>query len=289
MRIRLSASQIVDADDCRRLYWFKHIAKVKVVGLVANLAFGRCIDVSVREYLRALTLGTALPDPVDRFLELWNTARRESELVYAATQSPADFEHMGQELMTQWPLAWEQTGFQVVTDQAGHPLLDVNLKLPLGHASGIELWLSGRLDLVVYTAEAQLGVVDIKTAARVHTPLFTHRSDQLTTYQLLLEGHRRRLGLACVEWLGFFDLVKRKRAAKIEPPRLVAPRSTADLVEFRRKLFWLADDIRRGRFAKVSRHQYNSPCERCDFARCCVAGDTEGLILSDEAKRMLAA
>ncbi len=79
---------------------------MKVIGQAANLAFGRCIDVSVREYLRALTLGTALPDPVDRFLELWNTARRESELVYAATQSPADFEHMGQELMTQWPSAW---------------------------------------------------------------------------------------------------------------------------------------------------------------------------------------
>lgn len=117
MYIRLSASQIVDADDCRRLYWFKHIAKVKVVGLAANLAFGRCIDVSVREYLGALTLGTSLPDPVDRFLKLWNTARHESQLVYAATQSPADFEQMGRELMTQWPLAWEHTGFQVVTDR----------------------------------------------------------------------------------------------------------------------------------------------------------------------------
>lgn len=282
MQIRLSASQIAAADDCRRKHWYQSIAKVRTAGYPANLAFGHCVDVSVREYLLALTKGAELPDPVERFREAWALRCDEDELVYAATQTPEQFERMGQDLMQQFPDAWDKTGFEVALDHRDEPLLDLRLKARLGSESGVELVLDGVIDVVAYTQAAELAVVDIKTSQAPHTRLYTHRADQLTSYQLLLEAHRQRLGLPKVERLGFLDLLKRVKSSRIEPPILVPVRSDAELLEFRQKVFWLADDIRRQRFPRVSRMQYNAPCELCDFAAHCVHGETDGLIFPDQ-------
>jgi hypothetical protein len=284
MKIRLSASQVAAADDCRRLHWYRSIAKVRVEVQAANLAFGKCIDVAVREYLDQLTRGNALPDPVARFTELWAEQRTQYELSFASTQTPEDFLKMGVGLMEVFPSAWEKTGYTVVTDAKGEPLLDLNLKAFLGTEMGIQLWWSGVLDLVVYTAEMETAVIDVKTGATVHSPLYTFRSEQLTGYQILLDAHRQQLGIPAVDRLGFFDLLKRKSEATIEAPVVVPKRSNADLVEFRQKLFWMADDIRRQRFPKVSRMQYNTPCELCSYSGHCVRGDTEGLIFPDQPK-----
>jgi hypothetical protein len=282
VRIRLSASQVATGDNCRRQLWYRNIRKVQVTALSANLAFGKCIDVAAREYVLALTLDLALPDPVRRFQDLWREARSESMLSYASTQSPDDFESMGTALMQQWPGEWEQSGYQVALDAEGNPLLDLALRVYLGRRGDIEVELYGVLDLVVYTPAAALAVIDMKSAASAHTTLHAHQSDQLTTYQVLLQANASRLGLPPVEKLGFWDFLKRKRSSDVSAPLLVDIRASDALREFRDKLFWLAQDIVHGRFPKCSRMQFNTPCELCDFNQHCVYGDAEGLVFPPE-------
>lgn len=283
--IWLSPSQVMTADRCRRMHWYRSIAKVRAEGLPANLAFGRCIDLAVRDYLSALTLGGPLPDPVARFLELWRGQTRGSELVFAATKAPEDFERSGCDLMKVFPEVWTSTGLTVATDTDGKPLVGLRLRMVVGCRHGIKLRFSGEIDLVAYTPAMALGVVDAKTSQAVHTHLHTRRSDQLTGYQLLFEANRRQLGLPGLSALGFMDFIKRQKSSTVEPPVLVPPRSAAELDEYRDKLFWMADDIARGRFPRASRMLFDSPCEACDFSVHCVDGDTEGLVFPDKSTR----
>jgi PD-(D/E)XK nuclease superfamily len=282
VRIRLSASQVATADNCRRQLWYRNIRKVRVLALPANLAFGKCIDMAAREYVQALTLDRVTPDPVTRFLELWSRSREHSVLSYASTQCPEDFEAMGVSLMRQWPDDWEGSGFQVALDAEGNPLLDLPLRVDLGRRGDIEVELYGVLDLAVYARTAELAIIDMKSAVSAHTILHAHQSDQLTSYQLLLQANRHRLGLPTVGKLGFWDFLKRKKSSEVAEPVLVDVRGREQLREFRDKLFWLAQDIAQGRFPKYSRMQFNSPCELCDFKQHCTYGDEEGLIFPPE-------
>lgn len=284
MRIYLSPSQVTAHDDCPRQHWYQSIRKVKVIAPAANLAFGTCIDVSVREYLHAIAMGLRAPDPVARFSELWGQARSESPLTYASTQTPLNFEAMGVDLMKSFPGAWEQTGYHIVQDTDQRPLLNLRLQVSLGRRGDLEVILTGVLDVVAYNADIQLGILDVKASASAHTAFFALSSDQLTAYQLLLNAHRKSLGLPAIEWLGFWDLLKRK-SARIEAPVNVPARSQQDLGEFREKLFWIAEDIARGRFSKRSRKQHNTPCESCDFGRACHEDDHEGLLFPGDAPK----
>ncbi len=284
MRIRLSASQVAAADNCRRLHWYQSIAKVQARAVPANLAFGQCIDEATREYLRALATDSPLPDPVAAFQALWRKKRDSAPLTYASTQTPEIIEQIGLDLMRSLPSAWDRTGFQVALDSAGAPLLDRWLRAGLGTENGIELELTGVIDVVVYTADLELAVVDVKSAAAAHTALYAMRSDQLTVYQILLSAHQAELGLPPLVKLGFWDFLKRKASSRIEPPLLVPVRTAAELREFRQKCFWIADDVRRKRFPKVSRMQFNTPCELCDYAQHCVYGDADGLAFPASAR-----
>jgi hypothetical protein len=278
VRIVLSPSQIATAEDCRFQHWLRSILKVKPAASAANLAFGTCLDIATREYVRAVTLGSTPENPVAHFRRLWQEKRSELMLTYASTQSPESLEKMGVALMELWPSDWAQSGFEVALDQEGHPLIDVPLRVLVGRRGDIELEMYCVLDLVVYTPEAELTIIDCKSAARMHSTLYAHRSAQLTSYQFVMEANRQRLGLPPVQRLGFWDFLKRKKSSRIEPPLLIDPRPNEVIKEFCEKLFWLAEDIARKRFPKSSRMLHNTPCEACDYAQYCVYGDAEGLL-----------
>ena len=279
MRIRLSATQIATADDCRRRHWYQSIAKVRPTVLSANLAFGRSLDECMRLYLVALAGGGRLPDPAIEFLQRWRYETEHSTLSYSSTQRPEDLERTGMDLMRALPGAWEATGFQIACAADGSPLIDVDLKCDLGTQDDIAIELVGRIDVMVYTEDVELAVLDVKSAVAAHSALYTLRSDQLTTYQVLVERNQPVLQLPRIRKLGFWDFLKRKVTSKVEKPLLVASRNAQEIREFYEKVFWIADDIRRRRFPKVSRMQFNTPCELCDFAQHCVYGEHEGLSL----------
>lgn len=287
MQIRLRSSAIATADNCRRMLWYQYIKRVQCTAVSANLAFGRCVDESAREYLRALTLGLPLTDPVADFRARWDGQLATNEVGFAATQSPQTFERMGVDLMRALPEAWDSTGFEVATDAQGTPLLDVKLSVHLGRHLDIDVYLDGTLDLLAYTDVGDLAYVDVKSASAAHTPLYALRSDQLTSYQVLVEGSPE-MELPPLRGLGFWDFLKRQASSRVEKPLLVPLRGPRELSEFREKCFWLAEDIRRDRFPKASRMQFNTPCELCDFAPHCVYGEEEGFVFPAEHAKQTA-
>ena len=50
MKVKLSATQVIAADDCRRLYWYRYIERVETSATPANLVFGSAIDEAVRVF-----------------------------------------------------------------------------------------------------------------------------------------------------------------------------------------------------------------------------------------------
>ena len=281
MKVKLSATQVIAADDCRRLHWYRYIERVETTATPANLVFGSAIDEAVRNFLNSLAGGTTPAAPDQEFAALWDTARGKEQIQYPATKSPQHFREMGVAMMKTLAEGWNNTGWTVATDTDGAPLTDRFLSAGLGTRAGVTVDYRGKIDVAVYTANAEFGVVDIKTAAMAHTALYSERSDQLTGYQLLVDASAEELGVPAVEKLGFFDLVKRKQP-KIEAV-MVGRRSEKALEEFIEKLFWLGEDIKRKRFPRVSRHAFNSPCAMCDYARMCVYGETTGLKLPANA------
>lgn len=288
MQVRLRSSSIATADNCRRMLQYQYILKVESSTVAANLVFGRCIDVAIREYLRALTLGEPLIAPVTQFQELWHQARAENVLVFSKTQNHATFERIGIALMRVFPEFWDAVGFQVALSARGDPLLDVPLSTYLGRLLDFEVYLDGTLDILAYAEDGELAILDVKTAASAHTTRYTQRSDQLTTYQILVASNLERLGLPPVRRLGFLDLLKRRASARINPPLLVPPRSPAEIAEFILKCFWLAEDIKRQRFPRASRMQFNTPCELCAFAQHCIHGNSAGLVFPADAVKRIA-
>jgi RecB family exonuclease len=288
MEIRLRSSSIATADNCRRMLQYQYILNVETTRLSANLAFGRCVDVAVREYLLARTLDQPLPDLAARFQALWREEQAAHELVYNQAQSAARLERTGIVLVRAFPAYWQATGFEVAVSAQGEPLLDVTLSMPLGRYAGIDVILDGTPDMLAYTQEGELAIVDVKTATNAHTMRYTRRSDQLTTYQLLVSHHRERLGLPPVQRLSFMDFLKRRESGRIHPPVLVPPRKPAELAEFKQKCLWLAEDIKRQRFPRASRLQFNSPCMLCAFAQHCIYGDPSGLRFPADAEKRIA-
>jgi hypothetical protein len=288
VQIRLRSSQIATADNCRRMLLYQYVLKVESIAVSANLAFGRCLDEATREYLRSLTLGQPLPDPVADFQRRWARETSSNVLVFSATQSPETFERMGVDLLQALPESWDATGFEVAVNAEGVPLLDVSLSHCLGRHMDFELYLDGTLDVLVYTDEGDLAYVDVKSATAAHTPLYALRSDQLTSYQVLVEANGPKLGLPPLRRLGFWDFLKRRASSRVEAPLLVPLRSREELKEFRQKCIWLAEDIRRGRFPKASRMQFNTPCEMCDYAQHCVYGDEDGLVFPASSTKQTA-
>jgi RecB family exonuclease len=276
--IPLSPSQIITADTCRRQHGYRSIARIRTRQRAANLAFGEAVDLAVRAYLLALATDAPRPDPVAVFSRGWRAACQAQTLTYAASQRPEDFAAMGEGLLALFPAAWAETGLTLARDGTGGPLLDLELAVSLG--GGVSL--TGVLDLVVYTPAGALALLDVKSASSAHTLTFARRADQLTAYQLLLDAHAARLGLPKVGRLGFLDLLKRKRSPSIAPPLLVPRRTAAELDELVQKAHWLAEDIRRGRFPRSSRHAFNSPCTLCEYAGHCIEGDATGLVFPQE-------
>jgi hypothetical protein len=71
-------------------------------------------------------------------------------------------------------------------------------------------------------------------------------------------------------------------------PEYVPARTAEQLAEFRRKVAWIGDDIRAGRFPRRPRMAFNSPCNLCELHGLCATGDRTGLQVPDAALSRLA-
>jgi len=280
--MRISANKIITADNCMRSVYYRYVLGITQEVKAANLAFGSAIDAACTTYLEAHTMGQPIPDLEEVFSAEWKSETK-CEVDYSSTQTPDKFLSMGRAMVLTFKETWERSGLDVFIMPDGKPALQVKLESQLNS----EIGLIGYLDLIAMNDMGLVYVIDIKSAAASYGHEFTEQSDQLTVYQLLMEGNADTLGIDGVDGLGFMCMLKKTKPV-VEAPHIVTPRSSSQLAEFRQKCDWFHQDYINGRFPKSAKHAYNSPCSLCNFKDLCTYGDTEGLIIPKQAQQKLA-
>lgn len=279
--LTLSANKIITADTCARMMYYRYILGIKSSVKAANLAFGSAVDEACMTYLLAISIGHRVPDLESVFFDKWES-ETDGEVSYSSTQTPKKLVDMGKKMVSSFAEAWEKSGLMVLIMPDGSPAL----QLKLSHKFSDSLGLMGYLDLLAMNDDGEIIVIDLKTAAATYGELFLWQSDQLTTYQVLVDANRQYLGIDKVDKLGFMCMLKRVTPI-VEQPKIIPARTSSDIAEFHQKCKNLERNFSQGCFDKASRHAFNNPCEMCDYKQLCTFGDTEGLIIPDDKKPLL--
>lgn len=279
--IRLSPTSVLKYEACPQQYFLEEVLRVKPLHKPANLVFGGVVHAVVEAWLRSWLHGQRL-DAGALFDERWRAAGAAGGISYSSTQSPESLAETGRALMAAWPAAWSSWDRQVVDDGQGQPLIERKLEVQVADQV---TWV-GKPDVITRDAQGRLECLDVKTPSTPTDPGWLVVADQLTGYQVLLDAHASRLGVAPVARLGLIELVKRKVTSKGKGPEVCAPatverRPPQEVAAYLRKVLWVAEDIQQGRFPKRSLMAHHSPCGLCDFKGLCHDGDPEGLVMPD--------
>lgn len=290
-KVYLSPSKLGDLETCGYMYARKHIDRWREETVSHALVFGGAVDDALDAYLRSLIAGFPI-DPVAQFQALWDARTASQAIAYNTRFDRESLRAMGSLMLTRFPGVWAKTGYQIVFDPHGEPIMQRDLEIELPH----QVVLRTKLDLLVRDRQGRILIIDLKTAAAVYPEFLTPLSEQLTAYQIAVEAHAPLLGIERIDGLGFIEMIKRpvpkKKDAEgptVELP-VVAPRRTDDEVaEYLQKVQWAADDVRRGRFPRRPRAGYNTPCGMCFLVNHCSKRDDDGVLKPDVPKLPLLA
>lgn len=277
-------SGILKHDDCPSSYERQYVLGVRTEATSINLPFGTAVHDASTGFLIAEHYGLDF-DPETVFLESFEEKIESSIIEVSSTRKISDYVEMGRRLAGDFPGNWEKTGLTVLLDKEGKPVVERRLKAQV--APGVIL--TGTPDIAALDDEGDVAVVDIKTPAQISDPLFLWASDQLTSYQVLLEHNAEAIGLDGVQKLGFFEGIKRKvpttgkgRGPTWEPITLGFSRAEEAKNELIQKILEIKRNKERGYFPRRSRMAYNTPCTMCDFRHWCLTGDTDGLVFPQQ-------
>jgi hypothetical protein len=248
----LSPSKIADYETCGYAYARKHIDRWREEVDAHSLAFGGAIDEACDAHIRGLINGNVV-DPVEVFDREWDLALQRS-MAFNKTHDENSLRSMGRVLMERFPAAWAATGYSVVVDPQGEPVMQRNLEIELPN----RVVLRTKLDLLVNTPHGTIANIDLKTAASRYPEYLTPLSEQLTAYAV--------------------PKTKRGEGPTVEAPILAPRRPDAVIAEFLQKVQWIAEDIRRGRFPRRPRMGFNSPCGLCYLRDHCGSADDSGIV-----------
>ncbi|MEA3410077.1 MAG: PD-(D/E)XK nuclease family protein [Pseudomonadota bacterium] len=219
--MRLSPSRILCYEECPRQYHYKYLARLEREVRSANLVFGTTVHASCESILRAQAKGESF-DAAGWFRRAWAGITAREEIEYTSRMGPDDLAATGEALCARFLGAWRAGGLTPLIDADGEPAVERSLSVEIAE----EIVLSGRIDVVAMNAVGDAGPLDLKTPATESLEGFERVSDQLTAYDILVDGNREALGLARVGLNGFMEGIKRK----------VPARRTLDADETRRLL-----------------------------------------------------
>lgn len=278
--MKVRPSGILKYDDCPRAYKFQYVDRIRTETTSVNLPFGTAIHDACTKWLTAQSTGKTA-DIADIFREGFQKALDTKIVSFPQDKLPNDFFEMGEALVTAFPAAWIDSGLRVLMDVDGMPMVERRLEAEI--RPGVVL--SGQPDVVALDEKDRVVVPDIKTPAQSSDAVFVDASEQLTSYQLLLEQPNvvAFTGRKKVDRVGFFEGIKRKVTATgkgptWEPPLLVDSRSDSDIDDLKLKIQAMAADVTAGVFPKRPRMAFNSPCTMCDYVGLCHRGDKTGFI-----------
>lgn len=277
-------------ETCGRQYYYRYILGGKSTVSSCNLGFGSAVATGMEMFLRGVAAGVEV-DPVAVFDHHWNTFADANHVVYPAHWDRKVAHEVGSELMRQFPEEWDRSGYTVAVDAQGTAMIERKFKAEI--APGIIL--STKLDVGVLDPEGKFYLLDGKTTRTAAVVEFLLLAEQLTAYQAVHEAHQPTTGLPNVEGVAFWEFIKRKPARRagdtgpeILRPDVVKRRSTAQVQEYLDKAVETVQDIRSGRFRRMPRMAYNSPCQMCDFRKGCAFGDFSDIKFESQESRAIA-
>jgi len=286
--VYLSHSSSTMMEKCAAAYAYRYRDRLQSQAESMNLGFGKAFDQAVSGFLVGDVYGHDV-DAVSVFTQTYAEWTSQCVVEISTRWKGQDaIIETGQLLVTRFVEWWRDSGFSVMLDPEGKPIIQRELRVRLPR----NVIYTAILDLMVMTPEGQVAVVDVKTPSADCPEGFPITSGQLTGQQLVVEAHAGELGIDRVEKLGFLNAIKRpvpttKRGEgpTIAPVHLVDARTPEQVEEYIQSRLWVADDIRRKRFAKRSLDAYNTPCTLCEFRQLCTTGSREGLIVRPPRKR----
>lgn len=262
----LSPSRVQAFDDCRRKYWLSYEVKVSLSSTSSNLVFGSCYDEVFNTFIKSTVLNGQRFDCGDLFAAKFEAETNAKEVAYNKTMHKDDLMAIGIAMSRQIPEAWEATGFTPLFDKDGEPVLQREIVLDLGNGVKYRM----KLDLGVVTRDGEIAIIDNKTSSKSTDPELLDMLEQVVDYQIGVDAIGPEHDWDRVAKIGFWEGVK-KKAPVINAPVLRDRASDLEVVDRLRKLQWVAEDIRSGRFPKSPRAAYNTPCGMCDMRRLCAS------------------
>ena len=139
----LSPSRVQKGQTCMKQVWYHYKLGIRPKVTSANLAFGKAVDDTVMDYLKAVTLGTRISSIEDVFVRHWKKQTSIS-LEYSATQSENKLKEMGAAMAGKFPAKWEESGLMVFIMPDGSPALQVELAVQISPRDSLK----GYLDLI---------------------------------------------------------------------------------------------------------------------------------------------
>jgi hypothetical protein len=252
------------------MFYLKHIAKVVTDVLSANLAFGRCVHLGIKQFL------LNKENPAEVFEDNWYSETGKKQFRYSSDWTDKDMAETGIALLNQFVNYWESSGNEVVVDDKGEPLVEKYYSMILEHNGpngAVQVQFGGILDVEVFTPEANFGLIDYKTPRAESTPLFASLADQHTAYQMLTESANG----THIDKCAYVELVKNKipKRRQGKGPYIAdvywVPRRSDEMVqEYKLKILKTAQDISRGYFPRRPAMAFNSPCNLCDYPQACI-------------------
>jgi len=285
-------SHALSYDECGYAYYLKYVLGVRQDVTSANMPFGTAVHEACTGFILAEASGDTSYDPIEVFKKHWGEALESQAMEFSSLWGPEDLAQTGLRLVELFPEQWRQTGFAPLIDEHG-PVVERRFQIKIAP----DLILTGQPDVVAMNSEGGVIPLDLKTSAIAYGEEFLLASDQLTDYQLLVEGNSDQLGLdeEGVASVGFFEGIKRKvpKTNRGKGPEFLQPligpkRSAERLAERKQKLIWMGEDIRRGRFPKRPRMAFNTPCAMCEFSDYCLKGKKDGLVFPDQPQQEIA-
>ncbi len=262
----LSPSKVQTFDDCRRKYWLTYEVKVSTTATSSNLVFGSCYDEAFNTFITSTVIGGQPFDCGDLFAAKFEAETNAKEIAYNKTMHKDDLMAIGIKMARQIPEAWNAAGFEPLFDKDGAPVLQREIVLDLGN--GVKMRM--KLDLGVVTREGKIAIIDNKTSSKSTDPDVLDMLEQVVDYQIGVDTIAAEHDWGQVDQIGFWEGVKKKDPV-INAPVLRERASDLEVADRLRKLQWVAEDIRSGRFPKSPRAAYNTPCTMCDARKICAS------------------
>lgn len=277
--MQISATRLIQYLTCSQQYKYNYVQRYRPLYTPAALGFGNAIHTAFTEYIKSVALSTPL-DPWEVFSSEWNK-RLHSGLLFKSDFSKKDYEKMAKEYCLQLPDFWDNQALIPILDSDNQPVLERKYQFNLTKEIVVTMY----IDLALMNENnGNVLILDIKTAKQPHDPMFAKLSQQLSLYQLGFETIKPG-GFDTVHYVGFWELLKRKRSFDIDKISAYPARTSSQIAQFKQSCISACKLIEQQIFIQQPGHAFSSPCKLCDYASACCDEDYSDLYQIPKSKK----